>query len=365
VALDCVSLHRAFLVDRGGSNRWHQIDQMDLVRWNRIRDDISDALIRVGGTSASAQASQLAAIEPGRHELVIYRGTKRVWEGPITRSEYRGASVEIAAKDVMYYVKNTAMRSGYDNSYPRTTTVIDRIVRILTKELARKEKMSPKYNILPHVVAHHSVGEARTSTKTEPYQSGVWDHIDDLAAKSGIDYTVIGRSIHLWDTSDPLGITATVTQADFLGDVVVTVYGSELVTRAIATDGQGGYGIAGPEIDPYYGEWERVDSSYDETEGGPKPTQAELNSQAQRNKAGHNPTPLQVRVPDNSSLNMKGVLTVDDLVPGVFMPLLATQTHRSVSQMQKLESVKFEETKDGETVSVSLFPAPSSATVKI
>lgn len=365
MALDCVSLHRVFLTDRGGVNRWHQLDKMNLVRWNRIRDDISESLIRVIGTNVASakEARYLDQLEPGRHEIVIFRGDERVWEGPVSRVQHGSGSVEIAAKDVLYYAQNTAMRAAYNNSFPNTTTVIGRIATILRAEMARKEAMDPPYNVLPYLVEHHSAGEARTSASSEPYEFNVWEHLDNLAAKSGIDYTVIGRSIHLWDTSEPLGQTVTATQADFLGELYVTMYGSELVTRAISTDSEGVFGVAGVNEDPYYGEWERVDNSYDSSEGGPKPTQAELNAQAARNLKGHNPTPLQVRIPDNSSLNMNGVLKVKDLVPGVFIPLLADLPTKRVSQTQKLETVKFEETPKGETVTVSLYPVPSSAVV--
>ena len=112
---------------------------------------------------------------------------------------------------------------------------------------------------------------------------------------------------------------------------------------------------------------EILDTAFDETDGedwnaeaGPQepPSIAEMASQASRVLSGRNPVPVVVRVPDNSSLNPNGVLSVSDLVPGVFVPLVANLPGRALSQMQKLDRVRFEETGEGETIQVTLSPAP-------
>jgi hypothetical protein len=83
-----------------------------------------------------------------------------------------------------------------------------------------------------------------------------------------------------------------------------------------------------------------------------------MESQAQRTYAQGKVPPLVVRIPDNTRLNPNGVLTVDDLVPGTWIPLTAKMPGRTLSQMQKLDSMTVEETaKGGEIVSVTLSPA--------
>lgn len=363
MTIDCVTQHRAYIYDRGGVTRLAEIVQLASVEWTRVRDDISEATVNVNGQACQAQADTLGGIEPGRHELVLYRGDERVWEGPINRLTYTRDSVEIHALDVLYYASRTVMHLGYDNSYPNVDYVIDRAALILTTELGRKEALTPPINVLPHLTLHQLATDAKTSAETVPYQYTVFEHIDALAAKSGLDYTVIGRAIHLWDTHESLGLTAVLTENDFLGDITVSVYGSELATRAIVTDGQGVAGIAGG-IDPFYGEWETLATAYDENEdAGAPPTQAELKSQAARNIVGRIPAPLQVRIPDGSSLNPTGVLTLGDLVPGVYMPLRADMTVRVIQQTQKLNKVSVTETPAGEEITVVLYPAASDDNV--
>lgn len=358
MAINKVERHTVWIMERGGKKRIEQLTNIESVEWTRVRDDMSQAIIKVGANVNSEQAKFLASLAGavGRYELCIWRGTERVWEGPLSLVTFRKEGVEIMARDVMLYTARTIMRAKYDNSFPNTIFAVQRAKNVLTAELARKEALNPPINVVPHIRDFQTPTDAKNSRVTLPYQMTVFDHVDDLAAKGGMDYTVLGRSILLWDTSKPaLGTTATITEKDFLGELYVSVYGMELGTIAAVTDGQGGFGVAGA-VDSYYGEWERLESPYDE-EATASPTKAELVSQAQRNLAGRNPVPLQVRIPDGSSLNMDGTLKMADLVPGVYIPLRATINLVEISQMQKLQVIKVIETSAGEDVQVTLYPA--------
>lgn len=367
MAIETIKLHTAWIMERGGEQRIHQIIDISKIVWGRVRDDVSTATVTISADEDSSQAEALEQLVTGtgRYELAIWRGGIRVWEGPITLVTFTRTGVEIMARDVMFYTMRLALSKTYDNSFhdgiDGTTYVVQRALDILTYELTRKDTVElalgmPSANMLPWVVGHQTLTDARTSRKTAPYQYTVFEHIDDMAAKGGMDYTVVGRALHLWDTSKPaMGYTQKASENDFLGELYVSIYGMELGTRSIATDGQGHFGSFG-DADAFYGLVERLDSLYDE-EATDQPTQSELESQAQRNLVGRNPTPLQVRIPDNSSLNMDGVLTIDDLVPGVYVPLVAQFGIVKVSQMQKLNTVKVTEEPTGETVQVTLFPA--------
>lgn len=355
-----VEQYTAYIYDRGGRHRIGVLDNLNAVMCTRVRDDRSQGNVALTALQAARQSDLLNMIEPMRHELVIYRGKDRIWEGPITRITFSKAQVDIHAEDVLYYVYRTVMRVGYSSAYPNVEAATARALRILNAELTRWEALSPPINVKPHLVRHAFPNEANTSQVTKPYEMNLFDHIDNMARGSGIDYTVVGRAIHLWDTSRSIGETPTTTENDYLGELYITYYGAELATHSYVTDGQGGVGsavVTGPESD-YYGPVEVVQGAYgnDDDEGIAVPI-AVLNSQAQRNLTGRFPVPLQVRVPDNASINMAGVLTPDMLVPGTYIPLMATLSVRTVSQMQKLHSVTFKEGPEGEQVNVVLTPA--------
>ncbi len=364
MALSC-TVHTAELFDRGGRKKIGSLGPLTRVKWERRRDDISVATIWIGTVDKSC-AEVLGLAETNRTELVIFRGNKRVWEGPVNRIAYEGASVEIEAKDMMYYVQRTIMHNEYDNRYPNVGLVLDRVERIMTAELARKEALDPSTNILNHIryiYATAPVTDSRTASHTMPYEMTVFQHVDNYAWRGGLDYTVVGRSIMFFDVHTRIGQTPMVTGDDFIGDPIITQYGAELTTYVAMSDGKGNWGEAGG-IDPYYGEWEVLHQAYDENAtpdpANPTnpPTVAEMTSQARRSYVQGRRPALVVRIPDNTRLNPNGVLTIEDLVPGVWIPLTANLPGRTISQMQKLDNMSVEETGEGgEEIKVTLSPA--------
>lgn len=362
--LDCVRNHSVFVYDRGGNRRIGEITKIARVKWGRIRDGISEAEIDVSSANCDEQASFFDSIEPGRHEFKVFRGGEPVWEGPITREKITSAGSSFFARDVMHYTYRTAIHAKHSAAYPNIKYVTALANEIVTTEMNRKENEElaaypdlPHYEFTNHIVEHHLPTDAQTSKVIEAFSNTVFEAVDYMAQKNGMDYTVLGRALHLWDTSMPLGWAARVTDSDFLGPIDVTRYGMELATRGISSDGQGNAGIAGG-VDPYYGLVEFLTTVYDENEdSGPPPTQAELNSQAARNISGRNPTPVIINVPDGSSLNPKGVISMSDLVPGVYFPLTTVKNGRTYSQTQKLSKVDVIETSKGETITVTMGPA--------
>ena len=370
MAVSPVKNNTVMLMERGGKRRIWQLENLVSVQWGRVRDDISTAVIHIAITDEESENNdQLAALvgATGRYEIAIYRDSKRVWEGPITLAQLNGNDFEIDARDVTHYLERLAMSKVYDNSYPATDYVTNRIAGIIAFELARKDTAEapfsiPSCNVAPYVVNHHLSTDGKTSALTNAYALYVWAHLDTLAANDGMDYTVVGRAIHLWDTNNPaMGYTPSITQADVNGKLAFSVYGMELATRSIVTDGQGNWAEADIEanggVDPYYGLVETLNNPYTTGDTAAPPSQADLISQADRNLTARNPTPMQVRVPDGSAINMNGVLTIDMLVPGVYLPLVIKQGPFELSQMQKLSSMTVTEGKDGEVVTVTMGPA--------
>lgn len=258
---DCVEVHSVYIADRGGKQRVAQLVDVESVQWTRVRDDVSEAVVAIRGAACSAQAAILANIEPKRSELVIYRGDERVWEGPVNRVGWHADWVEIAARDVADYVFGRPLSRTWDNSYPNTDTVTGRMEEIIEYELTHTftyfsddgrpvvlpawENLTPPINVLPFLSVHHFPNEARTSAETTPFQMSVGEHLDNFARTGGIDYTVVGRALHIWDVSRNLGQTRTLTEADFFGEVIVTAYGADHASVAFTTADDGSYGGAG------------------------------------------------------------------------------------------------------------------------
>lgn len=364
MALDCITEHHVEIFDRGGKVRRGELSNIGKLTWNRVRDDTSQATVTISQANCKGQESTLEKIRSNRHEIVIYRGDGRSWEGPCTLREDGLGNYVITAKDISWYGQRLVLSAAYSNAAPNTTTATQRAINIITAEFTRKDTVEaavglPSVNVIPYLVRHVMAGEAGYAGSTLPYTAYVTDHIKTLAQNNGIDFVVVGRAWHFWDTSFGLTQTPLATQNDFLGALKLTEYGAEGATVAYATDGQGNAGSFGA-VDPYYGLVERLNQVYDATtDTGAAPTVAEMTSQAQRDLAGRNPAPYQLRIPDGSRINPNGVLKTSHLVPGAYIPLQIQVGLLPVTQMQKLKQVTFTEdpTQGGESITATLYPA--------
>lgn len=324
---------------------------MSSITWGRIRDDMSTATAHLPAAECSALWSK---IEPGRHELVIFWGDRRVWEGPITLLSFHRDDIEIQAKDVMYYANRTIMHARYKSEAQK---VILRAKQILAAELARKEALTPKINVVKYIQVVESTSDSKTNRVTVPWEKSVFDEVDSLAEDAGMDYTVVGRRIVLFDTHTALGRSKPLNENDLVGDVRLTLYGSQLATHVGVSGADGDYGYAGAN-DPYYGEWEILQDAFNEDdEDATPPSQAALNSQAASELVGRLPTPVEVRTPSGAELAPTAPIVVDDLVPGTQIPLRATFAGRRFYRMQKLDEMRVTEDGDGVKTTVTLVPA--------
>lgn len=380
---DCVQGHTALIYDRGGTSRWRQLVDLTSVRWGRTRDAFTDSEVVLAGRSCEAQANVITGIEPRRHELVLWRGNERVYEGPILDVKtYRDRAV-IRANDIGEYLKGTPLT----NDYPWNTgepvsdasaLMTERIADILGIELTegynmvvgtggaamtvyvpRWEELDPPANVLPHIEVRRSTS-LLTRSNTLAFEMTVAEHLQNLA-EGGLDFTTVGRKLLIWDSAQSIGRTRVVTDNDFDGELEIIKSGSDHYSishisaqrdpdeDAVATPSVGNAGGA----HPYYGVWTNIVSLSSE-DGDDSPTQDALNSQAQRDQVGRTPVPLEIRVPDNASLRTSRNLGINELVPGVIMPVRADMNIRQVQQDQRLDKMTVTETAEGESIQVTL-----------
>lgn len=364
--------HRVFVYDRGGTVRLWELTGLVRIQWDRRRDDISQCML----TATTEDCEHLAGLRPWRHEIVVYRGEKRVWEGPVTLIRYRSSQVEITARDIWIWTKRRVIKAKYTppkvtppktkekpNPKPRTVAmpVLELLEKVVRNEMADHERMDPPLNMLPYLTVIINEGTAKTSRIIEPWRGYVWDEVDETAYRGGIDYTCVARQTFMWDTHDSLGMLRRFSAQDFLDEPYVTVYGMELATASAVTDLQDGYAyVGGP--DNYYGLIELIHDAYGlpdtPTEEWTPPTEEELEEQAKRNFTGRYPLPMMVKVPEGVGLNPNIVDDVlDDMIPGVRIPLAATNTCLNVTQVQKLSNLSVTADAEGEKVTVILTPS--------
>jgi hypothetical protein len=332
------------------------------------------------------------------HEIVVFGDGKRVWEGPITRLQFKPGQVQVEAKDCMAYLYRRVMRQGYNDTYRkvngvehRGTSVVHRAARIAMNALAYDDP-----NVLPWLTEITHSTDAKQMRAVPDYSKMAWEEIDDLAANAGLDYTTVGRRIIFWDTHYAIGRLPEMRDEHFSEPIHVTEYGAQLANFFVVTNNDGVWGAAfrglnpddqntysssvednplvydhtGRPIPPHYGWIEQLVSAFGEQEGEKKVDLTEeakveleetLRRQAERGIAPRWPAPLVCRVPDNATVQPDVNLGFDQLVPGVWIPIRAKGTLREVAQWQKLDLVTVEQSgAEGERIMVTMSPAPNS-----
>lgn len=390
-AEDCITRHSVAYYDRGGQRRVNPLINLASIRWERTRSDFTTATAVISARNCEIQAQAIADIEAHFHELVIWRGDSRCWEGPIRDVKWYRDRVEIIADDAGEYINNAVCSKEWpppsEGGQPFMT---ERVREIITYELTTPYTMDiglttpevvtvprwenlgsgawpfatygPPANVLPFLDVRASTavpGGLLTDARVTAFQMYVGEHLKNLA-RGGLDFTTVGRALTVWDSAYELGRTRPLTDADFLGDVVVIASGGDQASIGhIVAQGEEQedgttiipVGSAGG-VDPFYGVWNDLRTREDEDEAA---TQQALNTQARRILSGRKRTPLQIIAPSGIRLGVG--LTIDDLIPGVILPVRATMNLKPVSQDQVLDRVTVNETANGETIDVALSPA--------
>lgn len=370
--------NRAFVFERGGKRMLGEITNLSLIRWNRQRDDISGVTLVVNEWDKEG-LQFLRNLRTWMHEIVVFRDNgeevDRVWEGPITRISGSRNRLELEAKDVMGYVYRRIMRQGYNDAFRRINgiqvgqkTVVQRSAQIVMNCLAYDDP-----NVLAYLTPLYDTYDARTSRVVKDYTKTAWEELDDLAAHAGLDYVTSGRRIILWDTHRAIGRLPEMRDGDFSDPPIVTEYGMNGANVFGVTNNNGVYGVVTKGLEngiPPHGFLEQLASSYGQdavggttdslTRAQREALERNLRAQAARNIAGRWPPPLVVRVPDNTTISPDVNITINQFIPGVWIPLRAEGGVREVSQWQKLDTLTVEQTDEGEKVTVIMSPAPQA-----
>lgn len=372
-----VGNNRAFLYERGGKVPLGEITPMSSISWGRVRDDISTTLITTNGFGTD-DGQLLSKVRSWRHEIVVFRDGKRVWEGPVVRVGFGAKNVVIEARDVMAYVLRRILRQGYNDAYRKVGGVQVGLpsVVIRARQIIMNALIYDDPNVLRYLTAIVNDDDARESRIVEAYSRTAWADVDDLAATAGLDYTTVGRRIILVDTHRGVGQIPAMTNGDFSDTPIVTEYGMQAANVFGVTNNSGIYGLAdrlkrdsgGHIIIPPEGYVEQLALAYGETVGAvdsevltpaaKAELEATLRDQADRNVSGRWPPPLVVRVPDNTTLNPELNLGINQLVPGIWIPLNEVGTLRKASQLQKLDSMQVTQA-DGKAESITLVMSPA------
>lgn len=354
--------HRAFLYERGGVNLIAELEPLSMVRWQRVRDDISVAEVHVPTHYCCELLGDTRTL---KHEIHIVRNDLPVWEGPIVRIDYDFEECTIFAEDVMWQAKRTVLNEGYNQAFPfGPQNTINRMDWLLRNKCFGL--YGDPWNVVPHLHPIHHTGDPLTSRIANAYQYTIWEDFDNYAEQYGTDYTVVGRDIYYWDTHLAWKIIPPLDERYLSQFPRIVEYGNQAATRGVTTNGHGYAGIWEAPTD-VVAEWGHIDwlitneSTTDQPDDAP--TTEEIDAWvgiSRRNIADRFPPPALIMIPENTTLLPGSPWAIEDLVPGAWFQATVTRLCRTLSEYQRIQEVVVEESApDGEKVQFTAASAPT------
>lgn len=122
--LGCLDSIEAIVTGQCATNRICALTNITSVSWNRILDEISEAVVEIPiatGIGQNPCCECLGDIEPWCHELAILRNGEIVWQGPIIKITYGFEKVVIEARDVLAWLTVRIPQGVLDNSLTTTS----------------------------------------------------------------------------------------------------------------------------------------------------------------------------------------------------------------------------------------------------
>lgn len=315
--------HRVLLQERGGGDILTELP-WDTLRYGRKLDEISEANVSVGlaGVRDDDCCWALGNLQAWEHELAIWRDNTEVWVGVVGEPEYTREQVVIPARDLFTWFEVRVL--PVDRTF--TATDLGDIFQIYADDALAAD------NSMGIVVATTPVGVIGDRQVAAVSYRRAADELRELA-RSGIDWTMIGRTMLVGGEQVPTTASLSLVEDDIL-DPKARIRGFLTTTEAIVVGGQGHVsetpvvGIAGG-VDPVYGLVQRVTS---------EPAILDDNSafyaaDAQLAFAASPPTFVEGRLDPNAGFGF------EDLIPGTRADLRLDIGCRRILDAFRLQSV--------------------------
>lgn len=325
------------------------------VEWSRRLDDFSEATVTI---PLNADCCGLIADAHVWHtELQIFRDGVYVWSGPLVNIKATRTEATLYARDLIALLDKRIIHvptcfalacAGFGYAGPEVASDLSDLGAFLIAD----GLIVDGHNFTIDATPTGILGERLYRLGQDNTSLNALQEVMQL----GLDVTMLGRKFVLGNANGgaPFGTSATLTCDDFLGSPQFEEDGLNLATRAIVLGDNGIIGLAkAPDTDvngkdAYYGLLELIDLN-----------RGELNTQAIADQAAasiilsHYPAPTNLVTPNNVQLSINAPITIAELVPGTFTPIIIDCLCRPVSAVMVLIEVNVIWDTDGEHVSVT------------
>lgn len=344
MAVGCAN-HHAQVLDRTGAVVC-EADSLTQVDWGRMLSDTASARAFIVPQGDCCQRA--ANIRTMRHRLVIWRGGRPVFDGPIQTVEWSADGVSLTAYDWSSLLDRRLPHSDMDFI---NTDLCDIAAAMVSDALLPDD---PGLSV--EVVASSNVYGDR-SYRIDVGRS--LDHLRDLA-DTGMDWTVAGSRILLMGDSFCYSI-GSLSDNDFPQGLRVVEDGGALVSRWVMWAGpQGTIKASSGGLHDYYGLLESVHDALAPQDLGAASVLDQTSADAAVASLLASSLPAPVFIDTGAGpLAPTAPVEVSSLVPGYCLQISSVATCREVTAVQKIFEVRVSETSQGESVQVICAPAVS------
>lgn len=338
------SLYDVILTDKAGRPVWQSNDRsLQEVEWTREYCEPSKAT-----ATFTAPRHVAEALEPWMHKMSVYRqdGDVLVWHGIVRQVRATRRQLVVTAFDGAVYFgkRRVAQPRKYLN---RDASQVARDV--IQDALGADDPLEVASTLVAGESWLWQTIEVPVATKM------VSDIIGDLA-DSGLAWTVsAGRMI-----LGPLPAEHTTlqfTDNHWTAEIEVIKEGADCLTDVMVV----GKGVRGyfADGDSVVGRLQTVDKQ----DGAVR--EDECIAAARRIVEEFKYPPRTISLPSDARLSPSAPVDINELIPGIHIPVSSNQTGIVVGSTLALESVKVKADQSGEQVSVTLMEIPSSSDMSL
>lgn len=304
----------ATIAEPSGRVIW-QADEEGMADWSFTRElcDISEGKIVLPVTPALARR-----VEPWLHTLTFWAGTEPAWHGVVTQVKATSKELKITASDGAAFFKRRRVASG------RTWDQAD-ASQVMAQMVVDAMSVSDPLHVADHI---HALDSRVWVVVDEVANSVLVDDVVGDLTDAGLDWTFVGGSLLVGPVMSRYR-TATITDAHLGSGVEITKEGKDVVTDVLVT----GDGV-----------WAQRALADDRiviqsiVKGDKLVTADDCGTRAQEVLTEQGVSPVSISVPD-SALSADAPVELNELVPGVLVPISSAQTGIQVGVDMRIEKV--------------------------
>lgn len=363
--------YEVYFKTRGGERFLCRARNITSVSWSRKMNDVSTASVNISLNGLDDECCDcIATVNPWEHELAIFRNGVEVWVGPVVNG-----TIDLAALTATYEARD--LSAWFDHRWVEVLDVdkdfeevnISDVYTWLIEHAYYREPWNMSWSI---PTTRIPIDRTYTARDTRERWAGtfqtVGDELRDLS-QSGIDTTVVRRTLIAGDLQAQTQITQLLTDEHWAVLPTISIVGTSMATEVGVGGGNGGFSgwsddqiwIERANSDTSGSRYGLLQSFYNAPELDEEDTTELPNAITQQAYNLREAKKEPFVYIQGGALSPRAPVQADDLIPGNVYRVALSETCRSIESDYRLFGVSVSLGERGETVSLEMTPLGADA----